>query len=221
MEITLNDFTNITDLEKSKYLLLNKLQSCEREFDESRIYPTLSMLVGIHSSLLEILSGRDKIFNKEYGENTEQDNDTVMNIELERSFEFMDWGHQKIRLLIETGKEIFDFVEDNISIESIGLSSEQIYEGYFILPDNKNFIGHIIKYNRILHNCLKTKEALSFKMRLVTIPNEVIKNRIISEDILNQIIFYLDTDLSFHYSQTILPVAKRKFLSYLESRLIN
>ncbi len=220
MEITLNDFTNITDLEKSKYLLLNKLQLCEREFNESRIYPSLSMLVGIHSALLEILSGRDKIFNKEYSENNEESN-TLMNIELERSFEFMDWGHQRIRLLIETGKEIFDFVENNISIESIGLSSEQIYEGYFILPDNKNFIGHIIKYNRILHNCLKTKEASNFKMQLVTIPNDVIKNRIISEDILNQIIFYLDTDLSFHYSQTIPPVAKRKFLSYLESRLIN
>jgi hypothetical protein len=38
----------------------------------------------------------------------------------------------------------------------------------------------------------------------------------ISDDIINQIIYMLDTELNFSYQQTILPVAKRKFLGFLE-----
>ena len=79
----------------------------------------------------------------------------------------------------------------------------------------------IIKYEKNLYKILKTKEVGNYEFNIILIPKNVVRNYIISDDILNQIIYYLDTELSFPFSQTILPVAKRKFLNFLESRSIN
>jgi hypothetical protein len=76
----------------------------------------------------------------------------------------------------------------------------------------------IIKYEKNLYKILKTKEVDKRELSIIIIPKGIIRNQIISEDILNQVIYYLDTELSFPYSETILPVAKRKFLNYLERK---
>jgi hypothetical protein len=128
----------------------------------------------------------------------------------------MHWAFAHLNKSLDVGKSIFDFVDENINIESIGLSSEHNKEGYLVLPDNRNRLLRIIKYERKLYKVLKTKEIGNQELNIVIIPKEIIKNQIISDDILNPIIYYLDTELSFPYIETILPVAKRKFLNFLE-----
>ena len=219
-DITIKDFTGINDLESSKYLLLNKFKLCEKELNETRLYPTYQMLINIYLQLADIMANHNRIFNKEYTDAiSEKEMDEKMkliNKELENSFELMHWSFAHLNRVMEQGKAIYDFVDESIKIESIGINSEYNTDGYFILPDNRDRLLRIIKYSRNLYKILKTKEVGNREMKLITIPNEVLRNYMISDDIINQIIYMLDTELNFSYSQTILPVAKRKFLGFLE-----
>jgi len=221
MEITIRDFTSVTDLEKSKYILLNKFKLCEMELNQSRLYPTYQMLINIYIQLVDIMNNHNKIFNKEYtdaiSEEEMEEKHKLVNGELEKSFELMHWAFAHINKTLETGRAIYDFVDESINIESIGIISEHNKEGYFVLPDNRSRILRIIKYERNLYKILKTKEVGNYEWNIIVIPKEVLRNYIISDDILNQIIYYLDTELSFPYIETILPVAKRKFLNFLEN----
>ncbi len=220
IEITLKDFTGVNDLESSKYLLLSKFKLCQKELNESRLYPTYQMLINIYDQLVNIMKGHNRIFNKEYTDAiTEQESEEkhmLINNELERSFELMHWAFAHLNRVLENGRAIYDFVDENITIEPIGLNSKYNMDGYFILPDNRERLLRIIKYSRNLYKVLKTKEVANREMSIITIPNEILRNRLIADDILNQIIYMMDTELNFSYSQTILPVAKRKFLGYLE-----
>ncbi|HMT12442.1 MAG TPA: hypothetical protein PKA39_12570 [Ignavibacteria bacterium] len=219
--IGINDFTAVNDLESSKYLLLNKFKLCEIELNDSRLYPTYQMLINIYSQLTDILENHNRIFGKEYtdviNEQEFTEKQMLINAELEKSFDLMHWAFAHMNRLLENGRAIYDFVDENISIEAIGISSDHNLQGYFILPDNRERLLRIMKYERNLYKILKTREIGSRQLGLITIPNEVLKNHMISDDILNQIIYMLDTGLDFSYTQTILPVAKRKFLSYLEA----
>jgi hypothetical protein len=220
MEITIRDFTSADDLEKSKYLLLNKFQHCEKELNSSRLYPTYQMLINLYQQLVDIMDNHNKIFGKEYTDAISEDEMDekfkLINIELEKSFELMHWALAHLDKNLETARAIYDFVDESINIESIGVNSEYNKQGYFVIPDNRGRMMRIIKYEKNLYKILKTKEVDKHALSVIIIPREVIRNRIISEDILNQIIYYLDTELYFPYVETILPVAKRKFLNFLE-----
>ncbi|MCI0449840.1 MAG: hypothetical protein L0Y79_08655 [Chlorobi bacterium] len=225
MEITIGDFTSVSDLEKSRYLLLNKFKFCEMEFNQSRLYPTYQMLINIHQQLVDIMNNHSKIYNKEYtdalSEEETAEKQKIINDEIEKSFELMHWAFSHLNKTLETGRAIYDFVDESINIESIGISSEHNKEGYFVVPNNQGRILKVIKYEKNLYKILKTKEVGNYEFNIILIPKAVVRNYIISEDILNQIIYYLDTELSFPFSQTILPVAKRKFLNFLETNSIN
>jgi hypothetical protein len=224
MEITIRDFTSVTDLEKSKYILLNKFKLCEMEFNQSKLYPTYQMLINIYQQLVDILNNHNRIFNKEYtdaiSEEEMEEKHKLVNNELEKSFELMHWAFAHLNKTLDTGRIIYDFVNESINIESIGIISEHNKEGYLVLPDNRNRMLRIIKYERNLYKILKTKEVGNYECNIIVVPKAVVRNQIISDDILNQIIYYLDTELSFPYIETILPVAKRKFLNFLESNQI-
>lgn len=215
MEITISDFTSGLDPEKSRYLLMNKFLICQRELDKSRLYPTYQMLINIYTQLLGILENYYKIMHREQ-KGDEQQEFILLDKELERSFELMEWAIKRIEECLENARAIYDFVSENINIESIGINSPFNREGYFAIPDNRNMQMKILKYSNNLYRVLRTKEVDSFRLSIISMPNESLRNLIISEDILNQIVYLIDTSLDFPFKETILPVAKRKFLEYLE-----
>jgi hypothetical protein len=221
MQITLRDFTSVTDPEKSKYLLLNKIKFCEKELNETRLYPTYQMLINVYQQLIDVMDNHSKIFSREYSENSmdeeEPDKKNPLNAELEKSFELMHWAFEYIRKTLETGRAIYDFVNESINIESIGISSAHNKEGYFVIPDNRERLLRLIKYQKNLYKILKTREVGNMQLNIIVVPNESLKNQIISDDILNQVIYYLETGLTFPFRETIMPVAKRKFLGFLEN----
>lgn len=222
VEITLKDFTHVTDIEKSKYLLLNKFKFCEKELNESRLYPTYQMLINLYQQLVDVMNRHNKIFGKEYtdvlSEQEMEEKYRLINRELEKSFELMHWSFAHLNRTLETGRAIYDFVAESINIELIGIDTEHNKQGYFVIPDIRDRMMRVIKYEKNLYKILKTKEVDKYELSLIIIPKEVMRSRMIADDILNQIIYLLDTELGFPYRETILPVAKRKFLNYLEGK---
>jgi hypothetical protein len=221
MSITLRDFTNIVDAESSKYYLMSKFKEYEKQFDQSKVFPSFQTMINLQQAITGMLLKREEIFNREYkdklNEEDELNKQKNINEDLEKTFQLMEWALPYINQILETGKAIYEFVEENIRIESIGISSEHNKDGYIIIPDNENRIIRIIKYENTLHNCLKTREIDNIKWNIIIIPKDYLKNHLLANDILNQIIYYLDTELNFPYRETIYPVAKRKFINFLEA----
>ncbi len=179
--IGINDFTAVNDLESSKYLLLNKFKLCEIELNDSRLYPTYQMLINIYSQLTDILENHNRIFGKEYtdviNEQEFTEKQMLINAELEKSFDLMHWAFAHMNRLLENGRAIYDFVDENISIEAIGISSDHNLQGYFILPDNRERLLRIMKYERNLYKILKTREIGSRQLGLITILSMYLKVR--------------------------------------------
>lgn len=220
MSITLKDFTSVTDLEQSRYYLLGKMKISQQNFNETKVFPEFQDLITLYETITNILANRYDIFLKEYTDklNPEKDKEKQLQIndEIEMQFKLMEWALPFLQELLEQGRNIYDFVDQNINIESIGLKSEYNQEGYMIIPDNKLKVFRIIRYNKTLHQMLKTREVDNYAWNVIIIPREHLKNYLLSNDILNQIIYLLDTELSFPYKETISPIARRKFLKFLE-----
>lgn len=224
-EISFKDYLNIMDLEKSKYLLMSKFRLCEKIFNDSKIFPTFQMLISLYDSLYDMLNNREKIFLKEYTDKLNEEDDErkklTLNQDIEKTFELMEWSVPFIKEILELGRTIYDFVDENIQIESIGINSTFNQEGYIVIPDNKNMMFHIIKYEKTLHKCLKTMEVDQYKWNIIVVPKSYLKNYILSNDMINQIVYYFNTELTFPYTETILPISKRKFINFLESKTIH
>jgi hypothetical protein len=220
MELSLKDFTSVTDVEKSRYLIMNKLKYYEKELNETKLYPAFQILIDVHHQMVDILEKHSMIYNRRFPDNTGDDehgSKQDLNGDLEKSFELMQWAIERICKTLDTGIAIYDFVNENIKIESIGINSEHNQEGYFLIPDNREKLLKLIKYEKFLYRILKTKEVGNVQLNIIVIPKESLKNLINAEDILNQVIYYLNTELTFPFNETIMPVAKRKFLGYLEN----
>jgi hypothetical protein len=65
------------------------------------------------------------------------------------------------------------------------------------------------------YRTLKTRLLESIEQRLVKLAPESIKRQLMEKyhDLPNPATFWCDTDLEFPYSETILPIAKRKLLA--------
>lgn len=221
MPITLKDFTSVTDLEQSRYYLLGKMKICQQNFNETKVFPEFQNLITLYETINSILENRHGIFQKEYTDKLDSGHDIEkqkqINNEIEMQFRLMEWALPYLSDLLEQGKYIYDFVDENINIESIGINSKHNSDGYMIIPDNKEKVFRIFRYNRSLHKMLKTREVDNYSWNVIIIPREFLRNYLLLNDILNQIIYLLDTELSFPYNETISPIARRKFLKFLES----
>ena len=220
MSITLKDFITARDSEQSRLLLLNKIKLSQQNFNETKIFPEFQNLITIHENIINILSNRSGIYIKEYAGKSDfiQGNEmkSQNNKDIESQFRLMEWILPYLKELLEQGRYIYEFVENNINIESIGIKSDYKKDGYLIIPDNRQKVFRILRYNCTLYKILKTREVDNYSWNVIIVPREFLRNYLLANDILNQIIYLLDTELSFPYNETISPIARRKFIKFLE-----
>ena len=97
-------------------------------------------------------------------------------------------------------------------------------EGYWFIPENRRSLLHLMRYEVSLffsagerYRRLKTSLIESVAERQVHTPAETIKLSLIERyrDLPNPATYRCETDLDFPYAETMLPVAKRKFMSTL------
>jgi len=222
------------DVELSKYKVLSILSKYSDALHKNKLYPALAELISIKNEL-ELLVEQMSLFDAEFVMNLnfadftdeippansfDYDEDS-----LSRVTEFISWALPEINTAIDEGKAIFDFVDENILLQEVGIMPIYKNEGYFFLPDLKHDLMKIYRFEMSLFSTeenplrtLKSKlvDLISLQAPEAKSPYELKHNLIKKfDDLPNPSCYYFDTDIDFPFVETILPVAKRKLVREL------
>jgi len=220
------------DFELKKYILLAYLQQINKYFNENKLYPQLSDLIFHYNNIIAFRE------NKKYLQEHFPKKLTGIQIEkLQVLYEQMiaddelmheleaiiNYSAGEMKTIISNGTEIYEFVEENLTITPIGIVPIDIQEGYFFLSAGKTRSTHVYQYRLSFFEkhdekfrSIKTSYVeVMYRSMVNTYENlksELIKNR---SDIPNPAVYSIETNLSFPVEETLLPVAKRSLVKYI------
>ncbi len=222
------------DFEYKKYILLDYLQEINRYFDKSKLYPNLTDLIFHYNNLLyfkknkstlqQAFPQRLTLADIEAVKLTYQkivDDDSSMK-EIES---IITYALQTMDPAIQTGKEIYDFVESRLNIDPVGIIPLMPYHGYFSLRNGKEkthgiyeyqitiFENKDDKYRGININFLDTYEESITKTPEAMKLDLILRNKYMP----NPAVYYVQSDITFPLEQTLLPVAKRSLVKYISN----
>ncbi len=222
------------DFEHKKYILLDYLQEINRHFDKSRLYPNLSDLIFHYNNLLDFKNNKSALQQafpqrltkadieavKLTYQKIVQDDTSMAEIE-----SIIYYALAKMNPAIQTGKDIYDFVESRLVIDPIGLVPIVPYHGYFSLRNGKERTNYVYEYQvTIFENKddkfrgINVQFIDTYEQSITTTP-EYIKLDLIRrhKHLPNPALYYVQSDISFPLEQTLLPVAKRSLVKYISS----
>lgn len=223
------------DYELGQYQVLAGLQNARKELSHNRLYPTLSGLVSLYHSLVDITRARnglkDELPRRVVGLDFRSreilyETISLTQEELDAVAELILWGLPKIQEAIEEGKTIYNFVEEQITLEEVGLLPSYVDEGYLLVPDSRRGRLHVIRYEVSIfsgadqkYRNLKTQTIKSFPLEGIDASPWHIKQELMHElkDLPNPATYTFTSEIDLPYEEALLPIAKRKLLRRLYS----
>ncbi len=220
------------DFEHKKYILLDYLQEINRHFDKSRLYPNLTDLV-YHYNNLRYFKQNKVMLQQAFPQRLTQadieavkltyqkimeDDSTMMEIE-----RIITYALNKMDPALQTGKEIYDFVESRVNIDPVGIVPLMPYSGYFSLRNGNENTNWVYEYHLTIfegkddkYRGINISLVDTYRQSLVNTPETIKLNLIKSRKHLpNPAVYYVYTDIAFPLEQTLLPVAKRSLVKYI------
>lgn len=233
-ELELDLFTQVNDdFETKQYKVLAALQQISQDFQHNRIYPHLGHLASLHETLSDIKNRLNDLRNK-FPKRIKKIDFVNQEIEHEVIFvsgadvteieDLIEWALPLIEAKIEEGKTIYQFVNDEIKLEEVGIVPNYTDEGYFFVPDNEEsklllfqYEVSIFQSSKDKYRSLKTALMKALEKNSVHFSPNSIKLDLISENkkLPNPATYSFVTDLEFPFQETIFPVVKRKLMKQL------
>jgi len=220
------------DFELKKYTLLAYLQEIHKYFNENKLYPQLSDLIFHYNNLIAFRENKKHLqehFPKKLtGIQIEKlqtlyeqmiEDDSLMQ-ELE---EIIHYSTDEMKTTISNGAEIYEFVENTITISPVGLIPLDIQEGYFFLSAGNSKSTRVYQYRLSIFEkhdekfrSMKTAYIDMLQRSMVTtyesIKYELIKHR---SELPNPAVYSIETELQFPVEETLLPIAKRSLVKFI------
>ncbi|WP_192349087.1 hypothetical protein [Algoriphagus sp. Y33] len=217
------------DFEYKKYQLLAYLQETNKRFNEMKLYPALSELIAHYRDLNELKSnsnGLSELFPKtldsidfQKGKLNYQSNvseDSVMK-ELSMITEF---ALPKLVSQIEEGKTIYDYIEDQLEFEPVGIVPIYNKEGYILLSREEKKEVHAYRYqSSLLHFAGEKFRSISMWLigvfhRSLVNTLEKIKMDLVREikELPNPATWRIHSQQEFPIEETLVPISKRLLL---------
>lgn len=219
----------LIDFEYKKYQLLTYLKETNRHFNEMKLYPVLSELIDHYKDLNELKSDSTKLtklfpkrldsidFQKGKLNYLSKVSEDVMMNELTMITEF---ALPKFVSQIEEGKTIYDYVEDQMEFEPVGIVPIYNQEGYILMSRDKKKEVHAYRYkSSLLH--FSGEKFRSISMWLVGIFQrslvntlEKIKMELVREikELPNPATWRIHSQQEFPLEETLIPISKRLLL---------
>jgi hypothetical protein len=220
------------DFELKKYTLLAYLQQINRYFNENKLYPQLSDLIFHYNNIVAFRENKKYLqehFPKKLtGVQIEKlqvlYEQMIADDELMQELEtIINYSAGEMKTTISNGTEIYEFVEENLTITPIGIVPLDIQEGYFFLSAGNTRSTHVYQYRLSFFEkhdekfrSIKTNYLDMMYRSMVntyeSLKSELIKNR---SDLPNPAVYSIETDLSFPVEETLLPIAKRSLVKFI------
>src|SRR5471030_295738 len=222
------------DFEYKKYILLDYLQEINRHFDKSKLYPNLTDLIFHFNNLLYFKKNKSMLQQAFPQRLTQADLDAVKltyqkivddDSSMKEIEMIITYAMQKMDPAIQTGKEIYDFVESRLNIDPVGIVPLLPYHGYFSLRNGKERTNWIYEYQITLFENKDDKfrginiQFIDTYEQSITNTPEFIKLDLINKrkHLPNPAVYYVSSDINFPLEQTLLPVAKRSLVKYISN----
>jgi hypothetical protein len=220
------------DFELKKYTLLAYLQQINRYFNENKLYPQLSDLIFHYNNIVAFRENKKYLqehFPKKLtGVQIEKlqvlYEQMIADDELMQELEaIINYSASEMKTTISNGTEIYEFVEENLTITPIGIVPLDIQEGYFFLSAGNTRSTHVYQY-RLSFFEKHDEKFRSIKTNYLEIMHRsivntyenlkaaLIKNR---SDLPNPAVYSIETDLRFPVEETLLPIAKRSLVKFI------
>jgi hypothetical protein len=222
----------LIDFEYKKYVLLAYLKTVKESFGRVELYPFLGDLVFHYRNLLTVRENKALLrdsFPKELSLEDFQklelayrqmiEDDSVMS-ELESILEF---AIPRIQDSLQEGTGIYDYVESNCEISSVGVTPLYAREGYLFVTQPPEKETSVYRYQmsffeqsqelmRSLHTEYLTTYSRSFAFTYERMKLELIRT---FRDLPNPATYLIISRVKFPFTQTLMPVAKRLFVKHL------
>ena len=220
------------DFELKKYTLLAYLQEINKQFNENKLYPQLADLIFHYNNIVAFRENKKHLqehFPKKLTgiqieklqvlyEQMIADDELMKELE-----EIINYSAFEMKSTISSGTEIYEFVEENLTITPIGLVPLDIQEGYFFLSAGNSKSTYVYQYRLSIFEkhdekfrSMKTSYVEMMRRSIVntyeSLKTELIKNR---SDLPNPAVYSIETGLSFPVEETLLPIAKRTLVKFI------
>lgn len=229
--LSLDLFTQVqSDYEARQYRILDGLQKYQNYFRTNKIYPYLSDLLNLFKILQDVKKRLEELreeFPKKIknidlvNKKIEHEVVFVDGSDLNKVEELIEWALPHMKAVIHDGATIHDYVEEEISVEHVGIIPNYQEEGYFFVPDRSSkklklfqFEISIFKSSEDQYRALKTRLLKTLQIGRTELSPNSIKLDLIQEQkkLPNPATYHFNTQLDFPFSETIFPVTKRKLL---------
>lgn len=220
------------DFELKKYTLLAYLQQINKYFNENKLYPQLSDLIFHYNNIIAFRE------NKKYLQEHFPKKLTGIQIEklqvlyeqmiaddelMQELEQIINYSAGEMKTIISNGTEIYEFVEENLTITPIGIIPLDMQEGYFFLSAGNTKSTHVYQYRlsffekhdekfRTIKTSYIEMMYRSIANTYVNLKSELLRNR---SDLPNPAVYSIETELSFPVEETLLPIAKRSLVKYI------
>ena len=220
------------DFELKKYTLLAYLQHVNSYFNQNKLYPQLADLIFHYNNIIAFRENR-KFLQERFPKQLTEINIKKLQVEYEKLIEdnelmkeleeIIYYSAEKIKITIQNGTEIYEFIETKLKIEPVGLIPLDTTEGYFLICDGRFnttiayryqltiYEKHYEKY-RGLKTDFVNQWIRSVSNSIDNIKTELIKNR---KELPNPAVYKIETSLVYPMEETLLPIAKRSFVKYI------
>lgn len=226
-------FEDLPDFEFKKYVLLAYLKDIHKDFNHTRLYPSLSDLVFHYRNLTSFLEQKNAFYSAFPERLTEIDlknlriafTKVISNDELMSHIEeVVNFSVPEIKKYIDEGKEIYDFIEKEISFTPVGILPIYRNEGYMIIKDGDSkelkvyeFDIKLFEHNSESMRSVYTQYLTSYRSSIVhtaeNIKIEMIRTR---KKLPNPATFSVETQYQYPLEETIIPIAKRLLMKFVE-----
>jgi hypothetical protein len=220
------------DFELKKYTLLAYLQHVNSYFIQNKLYPQLADIIFHYNNIVAFRENR-KFLQERFPKQLSEINLQKLQLEYEKMIEDSELMHEleeiiyysaeKIKVTIQSGTELYEFVEDTLKIEPVGLLPLDTREGYLLICDGRFnttvayqyqltiYEKHDEKY-RGLRTDYINQWIRSVSNSVENIKSELIRNR---RNFPNPAVYNIETSLAYPMEETLLPIAKRTFVKYI------
>lgn len=217
-----------------KYTLLAYLQEVNRYFNENKLYPQLADVIFHYHNIVAFRE------NKKYLQEHFPKKLTGLQLEklqvlyeqmigddelMQELEDIIHFSAGKIRNTISSGTEIYEFVEEKMSISPVGLIPLDTQEGYFFLSAGDQHRTRVYHYRLSIfekhderYRSIRTS-FIDHRSRSISSTYEHIKSELIRyrKDLPNPAVYSIETELEFPVEETLLPVAKRSLVKFIST----
>jgi len=223
------------DFELKKYTLLAYLREVNKYFNENKLYPQLADVIFHYNNIVAFRENK-KFLQEQFPKKLtgmqlqklqllyEQmiEDDELMS-ELE---DIIRYAAEKMKGTITSGTEIYEFIEDKLTISPIGIIPLEQSEGYFFLSESTSRDTRVYYYRLSIfekhdekYRSIRTDYINSWYRSLVNtyenIKSELIRNRIMLP---NPAVYAIESGLTYPIEETLLPIAKRSLVRYITEK---